>query len=322
MMKKWTLENLQTEALKYSYRGDFQKHSWGAYKAALKFKFLEQICKHMEARHVRWTLENLQTEALKYSSRGDFYEHSANAYSAAIRHKILDQICLHMEAKYVYWTLESLRVEAIKYTSRGDFYLKSKNAYQAGLGRNLLDQICQHMEAKITNWTLESLQDEALKYFSRGEFYRCNPGAHSVACKRGILDDICQHMKLSVTTSYSEQNLFNAIRMKFPKTQKLYDRKIEIECKPYIKGFDIDIYVPELRKGIEFDGTYWHSIEGLSKGRKTWPPEDILNYHQIKDDYFMSKGIEILHVNEADWLLNKTECIERCLRFLSNDKVG
>src|ERR1035437_3301586 len=273
MMKKWTLENLQTEALKYSYRGDFQKHSWGAYKAALKFKFLEQICKHMEARHVRWTLENLQTEALKYSSRGDFYEHSANAYSAAIRHKILDQICLHMEAKYVYWTLESLRVEA-------------------------------------------------LKYFSRGEFYRCNPGAHSVACKRGILDDICQHMKLSVTTSYSDQNLFNAIRMKFPKTQKLYDRKIEIECKPYIKGFDIDIYVPELRKGIEFDGTYWHSIEGLSKGRKTWPPEDILNYHQIKDDYFMSKGIEILHVNEADWLLNKTECIERCLRFLSNDKVG
>lgn len=47
--------------------------------------------------------------------------------------------------------------------------------------------------------------------------------------------------------------------------------------------------------------------------------EDVINYHQIKDEYFKSKGIELLHIKEEDWMEDKQGCIERCVEFLEID---
>ena len=93
----------------------------------------------------------------------------------------------------------------------------------------------------------------------------------------------------------------------------------KIPNKPYIYGFDIDIFVPELMRVIEFDGIYWHSFEQMrnDKRKAKWSDEDILNYHEIKDDYFASKGITILHIKEEDWLKDKKACINTCLKFLN-----
>ena len=52
------------------------------------------------------------------------------------------------------------------------------------------------------------------------------------------------------------------------------------------------------------------------KGKKNWPDEDIRNYHEIKDSYFASKGIQVLHIKEENWNKDKEECIQRCLNFL------
>lgn len=106
----------------------------------------------------------------------------------------------------------------------------------------------------------------------------------------------------------------------YPKIVKLKDYKVKIEGKPHIKRFEIDIFVPELNKGIEFDGIYWHSIAGLKRSRKHWPLEDLENYHQIKDTYFLGKGIKILHIKEQDWLKNKEECVKKCFQFLDEMK--
>jgi len=71
-------------------------------------------------------------------------------------------------------------------------------------------------------------------------------------------------------------------------------------------------------RGIEFDGTYYHSFEFMRKTthKKSWPDEDIHNYHEIKDAWFASKGIQILHIKEEDWKLDKDQCIKKCLQFL------
>ena len=45
---KWTLEVLQAEANKYSYRTEFAKGSPNAYAAAARKKLLDEICAHME----------------------------------------------------------------------------------------------------------------------------------------------------------------------------------------------------------------------------------------------------------------------------------
>lgn len=116
--------------------------------------------------------------------------------------------------------------------------------------------------------------------------------------------------------SKAENELMGIIKNIYPKTQKFRDRKVKIEGKPYIKGFDIDIFVPEINMGIEFDGIYHHSIGGLKRGRPNWPDQDLLNYHAIKDSWFLQKNIQILHIYEKNWLDNKQSCIEKCLCFL------
>ena len=58
----------------------------------------------------------------------------------------------------------------------------------------------------------------------------------------------------------------------------------------YRDGLEIDIYLPELKLGFEFNGLYWHSEEYKSK-----------NYHREKTDYFSERGIRIIHIWEDDW---------------------
>jgi hypothetical protein len=118
-------------------------------------------------------------------------------------------------------------------------------------------------------------------------------------------------------SSLSERELFGVVKSIYPNAKKLRDRSVKISGKPHIGGFDLDIYVPELNLGIEYDGIWTHSVKGLKRGRKHWPDEDLKKYHGLKDDWFMSsKGIMVLHINEADWLLDKESCIKRCLDFL------
>jgi hypothetical protein len=167
-------------------------------------------------------------------------------------------------------------------------------------------------------WTFEKIQKEALKYKTRSNFAVGSPGAYSAAKKMGVLDQVCSHMLQAQNTSPQEQSLFNLVKKKYPKTQKLRDRKVKIEGKSHIEGFDLDIYVPELRKGIEFDGTYWHSIDGLKRSRTHWPEEDLINYSILKDNWFQSKSIEILHIKEEDWLKDKQYCIDKCFKFLES----
>jgi len=115
-----------------------------------------------------------------------------------------------------------------------------------------------------------------------------------------------------------EIELFNTVKQLFETVRKLRDRSANIPDKPFIYGFDIDIFVPELNLGIEFDGFYYHSFEYMRKcrGKRKWSDEDIRNYHQIKDDYFLAKGIKILHIKEEDWKTDKQLCIERSFKFL------
>lgn len=57
---------------------------------------------------------------------------------------------------------------------------------------------------------------------------------------------------------------------------------------------ELDIFVPELNIGIEFNGVYWHSDRIRKK-----------DYHLEKMNFFSEQGITILFVWENDWKLKK-----------------
>jgi hypothetical protein len=67
----------------------------------------------------------------------------------------------------------------------------------------------------------------------------------------------------------------------------IYDGNI---IQSYRDVLEIDIYLPELKIGFEFNGLYWHS--DLKKEK---------DYHQNKTKYFAEKGIRIIHIWEDDW---------------------
>jgi len=274
-----------------------------------------------------WFELQIKESALTCNSRTEFKKTFSAAYKQAIKLGILNEICSHMILKDplnnlirpIKWNPSTLQEEALKYNSRVAFENGSPGAYKAALRYKIIDKICQHMlSTRMPNgyWNLTTLRIEALRFNSRGEFEDNSSGAYDAALRLGIMDDICKHMKKSRTVSLQEKELHNIIQSFLPTAKSLRHANIHIDNKPHIKGFEIDIFVPEISKGIEFDGIYWHSLKALRKKKITWPDSDIVMYHQIKDDYFRSQGIEILHIKEENWIEDKDACVSKCLEFL------
>jgi len=79
-----------------------------------------------------------------------------------------------------------------------------------------------------------------------------------------------------------------------------------------IEGNELDIYLPELNLGFEFNGVYWHS----NKFRDN-------RYHLNKTNFFKKGGIRVIHIWEDDWLL-RNEILKSQIRNwlgLSTNKV-
>jgi hypothetical protein len=57
-----------------------------------------------------------------------------------------------------------------------------------------------------------------------------------------------------------------------------------------IGRMEIDIYLPQLKLGFEFNGIYWHSDKFKSK-----------NFHKEKSEFFSKKDIRIIHIWEDDF---------------------
>jgi len=65
------------------------------------------------------------------------------------------------------------------------------------------------------------------------------------------------------------------------------DRKI-------LKGKEIDIYIPDHKLGIEFDGLYWHSDLYLDN-----------IYHLNKTNMCIQQNIQLIHIFEDEWVHKK-----------------
>lgn len=101
--------------------------------------------------------------------------------------------------------------------------------------------------------------------------------------------------------SIKEKDLFEFIK-------SIYDGDI---IQSYRDKLEIDIYLPEINLGFEFNGLYWHSEKYLDR-----------NYHINKLKYFKSEGIRILNIWEDDWMF-KNDIIKSMISnlFKNNKKI-
>lgn len=100
--------------------------------------------------------------------------------------------------------------------------------------------------------------------------------------KFNLQEDLCSNK------TQGEEDIYKFI-------QSIYSK--EINCNSWIlKDKEIDIYLPDLKIGFEFNGIYWHSQEFKDK-----------NYHLNKLKLANSKGIKLYFIWEDEWEYNKKE---------------
>lgn len=143
---KWDIESIKFEAKKYNSRSSFSYNSESAYKSAIKFGVLDEVCQHMTSgkkENGYWNFENVFNEALLYNCKSDFMIKSAGAYSAARLNNWMEKICLHMIIKQVpkgWWNnKENCELESKKYNTRTYFQLKSPTAYKYACKNGWMD---------------------------------------------------------------------------------------------------------------------------------------------------------------------------------------
>ena len=116
-----------------------------------------------------------------------------------------------------------------------------------------------------------------------GHIYMINTSNYSTRKKnRTPLCTVCN--PIGTSSSLKEDELYRFIKSN-------YSGEV---IQSYRDGLEIDIYLPDLKLGFEFNGLYWHSEEWKEK-----------NYHLDKTLYFKERGIRIIHIWEDDWDFNR-----------------
>jgi hypothetical protein len=87
--------------------------------------------------------------------------------------------------------------------------------------------------------------------------------------------------------------------------ESIYKGKIETNTRKYISPNEIDIFLPELNIGIEYNGLYWHS-EKAGKDR---------NYHIDKTLQVKKQNIFLIHIFSDEWN-NKQDIVKSKLKNL------
>jgi ribosome-associated toxin RatA of RatAB toxin-antitoxin module len=98
---KWDFNTVKNEALKYKTRTEFKEKSGGAYYAAIKNKWLDEVSSHMiifsKPMNYWKSINSCKEEALKYNSKQNFYKNARGAYESSRKHGWLNDICVHMK---------------------------------------------------------------------------------------------------------------------------------------------------------------------------------------------------------------------------------
>lgn len=90
--------------------------------------------------------------------------------------------------------------------------------------------------------------------------------------------------------------------------KKIYNGEIVHNTRKIIKPLELDIYIPDLKLAIEYNGTYWHSSKC----------NIYHNYHLNKSLLCREKGIRLIHLYEFESYTTQIELIKNLI--LGNDK--
>lgn len=166
----------------------------------------------------------------------------------------------------------------------------------------------------LDNYVTCKICDEPFKTITNTHLELHNTDVNSYRCKFGDESLVSVNMK----TMFVE-NLSNCV------INQTYRSKSEIEIEEFIKslnvhvivcdkkqlnGVELDLYLPDYKIAIEYNGLYWHSEK---RGKHQ-------NYHLDKTEKCLSKGIRLIHIFSDEWLTKKEIIKSRLINILKLDK--
>ena len=91
--------------------------------------------------------------------------------------------------------------------------------------------------------------------------------------------------------------------------RKIYKNKIQENSRNELMGFEIDVYLPDLKLGFEFQGDLWHANPMLFDENFIHPINgktfaEIHEHDDKKKKIANEQGIEIVEIWESDWFDN------------------
>ena len=168
-------------------------------------------------------------------------------------------------------------------------YLKKHNLYKLNDARrrnNKANKILECKESLLSLYETSTMQDIAKSLgISKGTVSRWID-THKIESKAPN-----SYERKIKKVSNEENELFNYIK-------SIYDKEIIQSNRSVLNGKEIDIYIPDKKLAIEYDGLYSHHY-------RPWEDKDCLkkniNYHLSKTLECEKQSIQLLHFYSDEW---------------------
>lgn len=117
-------------------------------------------------------------------------------------------------------------------------------------------------------------------------------------------------------TSNKEKELFNYICSVAPVPCEVIsnDRSVLSNNRGKLGGTEIDILIPALNLGFEFNGHYWHDESEDFADTGIGKP---IGYHAAKTKSAEQNGVKLIHVWESEWDMNNDVVKEKVKNFIT-----
>lgn len=218
---------------------------------------------------------------------GDEYD-----YSKVVFKKMHEKVCIICKEHGEFWQTPSKHIH-------GQGCPKcaiNKRAEEKNIGQDEFIRRCKAIygDDYIYNETVYYKMDKKVKIIcpKHGEFWqKPYDHLHGHGCpKCGLIE------------SRGENELYEYI------CSLIGEENVEHSNREILNGYEIDIYIPKLRIGIEYNGLKWHSDKFRDR-----------NYHLMKTKLANEKGVKLIQLFEDEYLSHKEIVLSKIRRLIYAD---
>lgn len=142
--------------------------------------------------------------------------------------------------------------------------------------------------------------DEGLNYFKCDEGHEFGITADRYYSRKNLGTPLCTVCNpISSSSSFKEREFYDFVCRSTPH---------EV-LSNYRDVLELDVYIPELKLGFEFNGLFWHSEEFKEN-----------DYHLSKTRHFKEKGIRVVHIWEDEWDFKRDVVESQILHMIGKSK--